>query len=306
MISIRNIEVKKDTVILNDLSVDLKWGTIYGVIGKSGAGKSTFLNAISGQVDVNSGEILFDNKKVIGPSEKLIPGVEGVEYVYQDFGIEPFHTVAENIKEKVLSLKKDEQETLVERYLDLVELKNHCKLQARYLSGGEKQRLAIARALVCRPKLLLLDEPFVHIDHNLKLKIQRFIRREIQNSKLSVIIVSHDGAELIGFTDELIYIRNCRIEEVRASKDVFYKPIDKVEGELLGFINEVNLNGQKVLFRPNQYSLEAGANSLSVTFLESVDTGLSILNTFRTSNNEEIIISSDTVLNTIKCLEIKI
>lgn len=305
MISIKNITVKKSDFILRDLSLELDKNVVYGVIGNSGAGKSTLLNAISGNLDLESGSIEFFEHKVIGPSEKLIPGVDGIEYVFQDFGLEKFHTVAENIKEKILHLKRDEQVSKVESYLDLVELRHVKDVQARFISGGEKQRLSIARALASSPSLLLLDEPFVHIDQKLKWKIQNHIKELVSNKDLSIIIVSHDSSELLGFCDYLVFLRNKKIEDFRMTDNVFYEPIDQSEGELLGFINKVVIGDEEVLFRPNQVDINPVNAGIPVRFESYIDTGVSILNFFTTLKNEKIVISSDSILKNLECFGVK-
>ena len=116
MIRAENIGVLRDDWVLRNVSFELPEGKLLGIIGDSGAGKTTLLKAISGFLDVVEGEVSLDSKKIIGPTDKLVPGYEEIQLVNQDFELDTFHTVAENIKEKYEELSK----------LFFNELKNNC------------------------------------------------------------------------------------------------------------------------------------------------------------------------------------
>ena len=221
--------------------------------------------------------ILLNGKKLIGPAQKLIPGYDDIQLVNQDFALEPFHTVAQNIKEKILSRHKSVQVELIEEYLNLVELTEIKDRQARYLSGGEQQRLAIARALANEPKVLLLDEPFVHLDQRLKYKILNYLKELNRVQGTTIIIVSHDGAELMGFASQILYLKDGTVQRNTSVSSFYYQPKDALEAELMGPINEVELEGGTVLFRPNEYRVSS-EGGVKVKFMKAVDTGLIIFN----------------------------
>lgn len=303
MLELVNIGVKRDDWVVRDVNFTLQKGKIYGIIGKSGVGKTTLLKLMGGLLDATEGFVTFEGKKLIGPSTKLIPGYEEIQLVNQDFALEPYHTVEQNIKEKVLSRHKEEQVELIEQFLDLVELKEIRHRKAHLLSGGEQQRLAFARALACEPKVVLLDEPFVHLDQRLRWKISNYLITLNKELNTTIVLVSHDGAEMMGFANQIIVVAENGIQRIAATKDVFYKPSDKSQGELMGVINEVTFNGEAILFRPNEYSV--GENkSVPVRFDSFLDTGLMVCNYFTTRNGEKIMLTSFDVLDEVKSIEI--
>lgn len=303
MLELKDIGIKRDDWVLRNVNLTIEQGEIYGIIGKSGVGKTTLLKIMSGFADATEGEVFFKGKKIVGPLNKLIPGYDAIQLVNQDFALEPYHTVEQNIKEKVLSRHKEEQVVLIEEFLDLVELTEIRTRKAHLLSGGEQQRLAFARALACEPELLLLDEPFVHLDQRLRWKISNYLIELNKNSETTIVIVSHDGSEMMGFTDKIISVANNGIQRISNTDEVFYHPVNKAEAELMGVVNEVKQNGEIILFRPNEFSIE-GNKGIEVTFDDYLDTGLIICNYFTTSNNERIMLTSTQILKDVKHFQI--
>lgn len=301
MIELIEAGVSFDDWIFRKVNLQFHKGKIYGIIGKSGAGKTTLLKSIAGLLDLAEGEVQFDGKTLLGPSVKLIPGYEDIQLVNQDFALELFHTVEENIKEKILHLHKEERTELIDELLSLIELDDIRDRQARYLSGGEQQRLSIARALACEPQLLLLDEPFVHLDQRMRIKIQEYILNCHEELNMTVIMISHDGSELMGFADQIIHLENGEINRVDATNKMYYLPASRSEGELMGIINEVELNGSKVLFRPNEYSV---GGDLELKFEEEIDTGVVRYSYFKTNLKEEVILASFDNLADVKSISV--
>ena len=290
MIKVSNLGVKRDHWIVRNLDFEFHYNKVYGVIGNSGEGKTTFLKLLSGLIDSDEGEVVFDESRVVGPSVKLIPGYDEIQLVNQDFALEPYHTVEQNIKEKILSRKENVQNELIDEFLQLVELEDIRNRKAHLLSGGEQQRLSIARALACEPKVLLLDEPFVHLDQRLKRKILDYLYLLAEERELLIILVSHDGSEMMGFVDTILHLEKGSIKRVSPANDMYYHPDSIEQGALMGEINEVEWEGSKLLFRPSSYTLEEP--NMKITFKKSVDLGLMVLNHFLTENKEVIILSS--------------
>lgn len=290
MIKISNLGIKRDDWIVRNLDFEFHYNKVYGVIGNSGEGKTTFLKLLSGLIDADEGDIFFGESQVVGPTIKLIPGYDEIQLVNQDFALEPYHTVEQNIKEKILSRKEDVQSELIEEFLQLVELEDIKNRKAHLLSGGEQQRLSIARALACEPKVLLLDEPFVHLDQRLKRKILDYLYLLAEERELLIILVSHDGSEMMGFVDTILHLEKGGIKRVSQASDMYYHPDSIEQGALMGEINEIKWEGSKLLFRPSSYSLDEP--NMNISFKKSVDLGLMVLNHFLTENNELIVLSS--------------
>jgi len=303
MLELNNVGVKRDDWVLRNVNLTIEQGEIYGIIGKSGVGKTTLLKIMSGFADATEGEVFFNGNKIIGPTNKLVAGYEAIQLVNQDFALEPYHTVEQNIKEKVLSRHKEDQIELIETFLDLVELTDIRTRKAHLLSGGEQQRLALARALACEPELLLLDEPFVHLDQRLRWKISNYLMELNKEKQTTIVLVSHDGSEMMGFTNKIISIRNNGIQRIAKTAEIFYHPLDKAEGELMGVVNSIEINGEAVLFRPNEFSVSS-ENGIEVKFDSYSDTGLMVCNYFTTLKGEKIILTSTQILDEVR--EIKI
>jgi iron(III) transport system ATP-binding protein len=288
-----------EKVILDDVSFRIEAGEIVGIIGKSGMGKTSLIKVMSALMDASAGSVVFDGKTLIGPSQKLIPGYEDLQVVNQDFALDPYHTVEENVREKVLHLPKDERNDLIDEVLDLTELSALKSRKAHTLSGGEQQRLALARALACEPLMLLLDEPFVHLDQALRYRMMHYLLRLNEVRNTTIVIVSHDGVELMGFVKRMIHLKNGKIERDDTPSVFYYEPQDEEQAELLGTINQLEVEGQIVLFRPNEYAFEGSGRKIEVVFQRSINTGLLVLNYFLTKSGTNIVLSATRELNTL-------
>ena len=306
MLELQHVFLKFDEkTILNDLSLKINAGEIVGIIGKSGMGKTSLLKVMSAHLTPDSGEIFHNGKLLIGPNEKLIPGYEDLQVVNQDFALDPFHSVEENVREKVLHLPKKEQLILIDEVLSLVELDHLRGQKAHLLSGGEQQRLALARALACEPTFIFLDEPFVHLDQALRFRMINYLIRlnEIRNT--TIILVSHDGSELMGLVNRLLHLQNGKIIRDDHPNNLFYQPTSIAQAELLGTINKIQMGDEVILFRPNEYSLDSGEHKIEVKFERSLNTGLIVLNYFNSLNETNIVLSSQNEMNTINYFYIK-
>lgn len=256
---------------IRDISFDIKRGDIVAVIGESGSGKSTLLKSIFGLLKVDEGQVLFNGKRVLGPDEQLIPGHKEMKIVTQDFSLNIYAKVYDNIA-SVLSntdiKSKQEKTEKMMQHLHIEHLKNK---KITELSGGEQQRVAIARALVTDTSLLLLDEPFSQVDALLKNQLRADIKRIAAETGVTVIIVSHDPADGLFLADQLLLVKDGRLIQQGKPSEVYNHPEHIYTAQLLG--NAVALKANEaqqlgiatkkdnVVFYPEWVELKAGWNS---------------------------------------------
>ena len=192
MIHLKNIVFNRgERNILDEVSLTLNKGEIFGVVGPSGAGKSTLMQIMSGLLDPFSGEVLLGKNRVLGPSQRLIPGHPEIQLVNQEFGLDNYHSVIENLRIKANHLNEELKQEMSLELLDLFELTHLSNQKAIQLSGGEKQRLALARALIMESKVVLLDEPFAHLDAHIKRNVIAYLTRLKKARKTTFVFVEN-------------------------------------------------------------------------------------------------------------------
>ncbi len=291
MLHLDQISVELDGAkLLEDISLDIREGDLIGIIGRSGVGKTTLLKTMAGLIAPINGEVRFNDSVLIGPTQKLVPGYEDIQLVNQDFDLDLYHTVEENIKSKMIHLDRELRTDFYEELVGLIELKEAENRQAQLLSGGEQQRLSIARALASEPKILLLDEPFVHLDQRLRLKITDYILGQHKDHKTTIVIASHDGSELLGLVESIVHLKDGRVERIDATQEVYYHPSDKQQAELMGPINEIEIESKSILFRPNEYTVSE--RGIELRKIRSIDFGGYVFNYFNNSAGDAFILSS--------------
>lgn len=188
--------------ILENYTFNVDKYEILLIKGKSGIGKSTILNLIAGFEKPCSGKILLDGVDIT--NEKIEK--RNIGYLFQEYALFPHLNVYQNISYGISHLNKKEIEKRVSELLDIVQMKGFEKRYPNDLSGGEKQRIALARSLANRPKLLLLDEPFSSLNEELKDKLRIDLSNILKSQKITAIIVSHDSDDKV-IADRVIEIK---------------------------------------------------------------------------------------------------
>ena len=222
--------------ILKNISFALPQGEHLAVMGESGCGKSTLLKAIYGLIDVQ-GSIYFCENRVWGPSRQLVPGYAAMKYLAQDFGLGPYHTVAENVGKFVSNLDLDYKKERVAELLSLVGMQDFAQRKALDLSGGEKQRVALAMALAQEPQLLLLDEPFSQVDNFRKNDLQRTLFAYLKERGISCVVATHDGKEALSFADKTLIMKGGELLHFGDTLTVYRQDTDYYTASLFGEVS---------------------------------------------------------------------
>ncbi|HYD90836.1 MAG TPA: ABC transporter ATP-binding protein [Flavobacterium sp.] len=267
MLAVKNVTFGyTDTTVLHDINFTVKTGQNIAVIGESGCGKSTLLKVIYGLYDIEQGAITYKGEPVTGPKHNLIPGMPYMKYLAQDFDLMPYVTAAENVGSFLSNFYPEEKQQRVMELLQIVEMDSFADVKAKYLSGGQQQRIALAKVLALEPEVLLLDEPFSHIDNFRKNALRRNLFAYLKAKGISVIVATHDSTDALSFADETIVIKNGRILDKAPSKEVYYNPKDKYTASLFGEVNEIKLElltltqnpDETVLIYPHQLKVTEG------------------------------------------------
>lgn len=228
------------TNVLSRLDFSLGIGKNLAVIGESGSGKSTLLKLIYGEFDVEHGEIFWKDTQILGPKFNLVIGYDFMKYVSQEFDLMPFTTVEDNIGKHLSRFYPEEKEKRTQELINVVELQAFAKTKVKHLSGGQKQRVAIARALAKQPEILLLDEPFSHIDNFKKQSLRRSIFRYLKEKKISCIVATHDKNDVLGFADNMIVLHQKNILAKGTPNDLYRNPKSPLIASFFGEFSVIN------------------------------------------------------------------
>ena len=254
--------------VLQNIHFQLKKGEHLSIMGESGCGKSTLLKAIYGLLDLNAGAIFWNDTEILGPKHHLVPGMEFIKYVAQDFDLMPFITVSENIKKFLSRAYPKEAQQRTEELLEVIEMSAFADVMVKTLSGGQQQRVAIARALAKEPALILLDEPFGQIDNFKKNSLRRKLFKYLKEKNISCIVATHDGNDALSFADKILVIRNNTSIVFDTPLNVYNKPKNKYVASLFDDVNEIEVNGRLKLFYPHQIKIVQDSDN-EATVLQS-------------------------------------
>ena len=192
--------------------------------------------------DLNSGSISYNDLPILGPKHHLIPGEDYIKYLAQDFDLMPYVTVAENVGKFLTNVFPEQKRNRIQELLEIVEMTEYANVKAKYLSGGQQQRVALARVLALEPEILLLDEPFSHIDNFRKNALRRNLFAYLKAREITCIIATHDSTDSLSFADETIVLQNGVLVTKEKSFVVYNQPKNKYVASLFGEVNELKLS----------------------------------------------------------------
>lgn len=247
-------------ITISNCNFTLQKGKTLAVIGESGCGKSTLLKLVYGLYDLNSGEINWNGIPVLGPKFNLIPGMETMKYLAQDFDLMPFISVAENVGKYLSNIYPEAKNARINELLEIVEMQEFASVKAKFLSGGQMQRVAIARVLALEPELLLLDEPFSHIDNFRKNSLRRKLFAYLKQKGITCIIATHDSTDVLSFADEVLVMKEGTIVEEGTPDSIYQRPKNLYVASLFGDVNEIEIDGKVQLLYPHQLIVVADSS----------------------------------------------
>ena len=205
MLSVSNLKISfEDNHVLDGFNLNLDSGDIFALLGDSGSGKSSALRFIAGLEKAQLGSVALDGNDLSSDgSHSVKPELREIGMVFQDYSLFPHMTVFDNISFGINHLSKKEKIKEVEKLLELISLEGIEKKYPHQLSGGEQQRVSLARSLATSPKLLLLDEPFSSLDKSHRDQLVKEVREILKNAGVTSILVTHDENEAKEFADKV-------------------------------------------------------------------------------------------------------
>nr|MBI1231289.1 ATP-binding cassette domain-containing protein [Cytophagales bacterium] len=247
---------------LDDFSVMIKKGQRLAVIGESGSGKSTLLRIIAGLEVADHGSVTFKGQAVLDPTQKLVAGQDDIQLIHQQFKLHPFSTAAENIRRPLLLYDKEYARERTDFLLRLFGLADKKDRIPKELSGGEQQKVAIARSLSLEPELLLLDEPFSNLDIRQKRGLLEELEEIFDEIGLTVLLVTHDLEDALAVAEELCVIRAGKLVQRGTANELYRNPENHYVASLFSRLNPLPNETDKYL-RPQHIRVDESGHVLT-------------------------------------------
>ncbi len=265
-------KVEQGREIVKPISFTLEKLQRIAIAGETGSGKSTLLKMIAGLLQPDGGQIIFEGEQVKGPQEKLLPGHPAIAYLSQHFELRNNYRI-----EELLEMVNKLPEELANNIYSICQIEHLLKRRTDELSGGEKQRIALARLLTTSPQLLLLDEPFSNLDRVHKQTIKSVIEDIGNKMNITCIMVSHDAADTLSWAEQIMIMQDGVVVQQGKPQQLYYSPNSEYVAALLGDYNLIDSSiypsfkkllgdesvGRRALLRPEQFMLNnKGSNSV--------------------------------------------
>ncbi len=241
---------------VSEVSFEQREGEKIAIAGEAGSGKTTLLKMVAGLLQPQAGEIYFMGERVKGPDEVLIPGHKKIAYLSQHFELRNNYHVYE-----VLDMANKIEEKEAQKIFSICRIQHLMQRWTDELSGGEKQRIALARLLCTSPNLLLLDEPFSNLDAGHQQLIQNVLEDVSADLRLTCLMVSHDAADMLAWADRILIMRSGKIIQSATPQETFFSPKDAYCAGLFGAYNYLQLNDPALLLLREKHP---GKNSLFI------------------------------------------
>lgn len=251
-LEIKNIEKSFGKIeVLKGISMSIDRGEFVCFLGPSGCGKTTLLRIIAGLEELNNGNVILGDNEIT----KLSPAKRNLGMVFQSYALFPNMTAYKNIEFGLKSkkYKKKEIKEKIKKILEIVDLIHVADKYPNEMSGGQQQRISLARAIALEPNILLLDEPLSALDA----KVRESLRKEIKNiqkkMRITTIMVTHDQEEALTMADKIIVMNGGEVMQIGTPEEIYKKPANRFVANFIGKINFLNdIEGESVLIRPEE------------------------------------------------------
>ena len=243
---------------VKNVNISVSEGELVTLLGPSGCGKTTIPRTIGGFIDLNEGDILINGKSIIA----LPPEKRPTAMVFQSYNLWPHMTVYDNMEFglRLRKVPRAERRERIMQMLDLVKMPGTEKKYPGQMSGGQQQRIAIARSLLLRPEVLLLDEPFSALDAKIRQQMREELRKIQTDLNITVVFVTHDQEEAMALSDRVIVMNKGTIEQVGSPSEIYDRPTSRYVADFIGEMNFLKLQGGKTLaVRPENVHVRPGA-----------------------------------------------
>jgi iron(III) transport system ATP-binding protein len=282
--------------ILSNVSFSQRRSQRIAIIGETGSGKSTLLKIIAGLIQPDAGEVLFEGKVLSGPDDQLVPGHPEVGYLSQDFELPKFLRV-----EQVLEYSRTLSPLDATRIFQVCQIDHLYNRKTDHISGGERQRIAIARLLITNPKVLLLDEPFSNLDRAHKATLKTVIADIEATLKKGIVLVSHDPEDILPWADTIVVLKEGRILQKGTAESIYQKPSTEYTAGLLGnytLIDPKKSVFSKYLYTPGRKKVVARPEAFRIHLKQKRGVGGKVVdvNYFGTHDEAKVICAGESII----------
>lgn len=246
------------------INLSIREGELVTLLGPSGCGKTTILRSIGGFTEIDRGEIHIDGQ----PIQHLPPEKRPTAMVFQSYNLWPHMTIYDNLAFglKIRKVPKPEIRQRIQDMLELVKMPGCEKKYPAQMSGGQQQRIAIARSLLLKPSVLLLDEPFSALDAKIRAEMREELKRIQQDLNITIVFVTHDQEEAMAISHRIVVMNKGSIEQIGTSTEIYDNPATRY---IAGFVGEMNFlqqeNGQVLAVRPEDILIAESPEQAELT-----------------------------------------